>query len=202
MFDRFPHYLEILYALPIYVVILAIIFFIQKQSLMSSGLAFDYKTDGFSMTSSLVFSSFFLTILPTKIKQDDERSTIPEKINIFISSKMGSGYQEMNRRPFIQNRLLPKSYLNLNLYASLLGSVLILIFINTTDPYLASSIRLAASYVGGFILTEMAPIFGRRISDTVKVGKIRSYLAFAMGVIITIIALFGNTFLRALMDRF
>lgn len=197
MFNRFPTFLELVYALPIYMSVVGIVYFVQRKVLFGKGFSHQIFVTRFGLTVSLVLSTFFLTTLPHEIKPDYENSMIPPKINVLVSRKQGSGYEELPRAAYVQNKIIPNSYLIVNFTVLIVGFVLLLLYINIQDPDWKTTFRLASAFISVFLLTELAPVYGRHRTETIKVGKYRSYLLFFLGLILTISALFGEKFLSA-----
>ena len=197
MFNRFPTVLELVFAIPIYLLVVAIVYFVQRKVLFGKGFSYQIYVTKFGSTVSLVLSTFFLTILPHEIKPDYENSMIPPKINVLVSRKQGSGYEELPRAAYVQNKMIPNSYLTVNFTVLIVGFILLLAYINIQDPHWKTTFRLASAYISVFLLTELAPVYGRHKTETIQVGKYRSYLLFFLGLILTISALFGEKFLSA-----
>ncbi len=200
MFNRFPTLLELVYALPIYLIVVGVVYFVQRKALFGKGFSHQIFVTRFGSTVSLVLSTFFLTVLPHEIKPDYENSMIPSKINVLISRKQGSGYEELPRAAYVQNTLIPNSYLIVNFTILIVGFILLIAYINIEDTHLKTTLRLASAYISVFLLTELAPVYGRHRTETIKAGKYRSYLLFFLGLILTISALFGEKFLSAVPD--
>lgn len=197
MFNRFPALLELLYAIPIYMVVVGIVYYVQRKVLFSKGFSHQIFVTRFGLTVSLVLSTFFLTIFPHEIKPDYENSMMPPIINVLVSRKQGSGYEELPRAAYVQNKIIPNSYLIVNFTVLIVGFILLLTYINIDDTYWKTTFRLASAYISVFLLTELAPVYGRHRTETIKVGKYRSYLLFFLGLILTVSALFGEKFLSA-----
>jgi hypothetical protein len=197
MFNRFPAFLELIYAIPIYLAIVAIVYSVQRKILFNKGFSHRVYITRFGSTVSLVLSTFFLTVLPHEIKPDYENSMMPPKINVLISNKQGSGYQELPRPAYVQNKLIPNSYLIVNFTVLIVGFIFLMAYVNIQDPYWKTTFRLASAFISVFLLTELAPIYGRHRTETIRAGKYRSYLVFLLGLILTVSALFGEKFLSA-----
>lgn len=201
MYNRFPSVLEIIIPLPFYLLAIFIIFFFQKKKMQNSGVMTTVDADRYDFMLSLVLSTFFASTMSHRSKIDHELTTIPDKIHIPESSKYGLTYVEVPKMEYIGGNLQPKMYLFSSFLASILALFSLILYFEVNDPIFISTFRLLSAYMGGYVIMEIGPGFGRHNNEISRIGKYKSLLLFIFAFCITIIALLGESFFVALTNR-
>ncbi|MHA2504446.1 MAG: hypothetical protein ACXAE3_16460 [Candidatus Kariarchaeaceae archaeon] len=202
LFNSFPNLPSLLIPIPMYLIIIPIIIGIQKLFLRDKGLQVEANASEFDFNTSVVFSSFFLTLLPHRFRINEDESNVPETITLRVPSPQGLVYQNTSRENYLAGSVFPRMHFFSGLIISLLGLLLLNFYINASSEVLATSYRLVCLYVVGFQIVELAPIFGRNNEKSADHAKIRTLLIFLFDLVLFVIALLGEGFFLALQDRF
>jgi hypothetical protein len=201
MYNRFPSILEFLVPLPFYFIAIFIIFFVYKKSLLDSGVMTEMEADYYDHTVSFVLSTFFASTISYRSKIDQELTSVPDNVDVPKSTKYGLTYEKIPKMAYIGGHILPRAYLIQTLIASLVATICLFVYFEASSQIMITTFRLLSAYIGGYAVMEIAPWFGRHNEAMTKIGRYRTLLLFLYALVITIFALFGESFFVALKNR-
>ena len=201
IYNRFPSFWEFIIPFPFYFLLFIILFGTYKGFLQKRGLQASLDVDRYEHMLSLFLSTFFLTTIAHRLRLDKSKSTIPESVSIPQSSKLGFSYQQYDHDDYIESYIQPRSYMFQTVISLIIAIVLLYMYINDTVPILTETTRLISAYFGAFVVVNVAPAVGKYNREFSQMGRFRTLLIFLIGFIVTLLALFGITFITALSNR-
>jgi len=201
IFNKFPDLSNLLWPIPAYLIVVPLIFSFQKYNFRNNGVQVTLKANKFDFNRSLVFSSFFLTLLPPRMIIDKEASNIPEKVYAPQAGDYGISYQELPAAKYIGSKIRPKMHFWSSAMTLLLALFSIYLYFNPPVATIQQVIRLVSIYISSYVMVELAPIFGRNNDKSAEFGRFRTLLLFFLSLIFFVVALLGETFFVALQQQ-
>jgi hypothetical protein len=122
-------------------------------------------------------------------------------MNVPTSGQYGINYQEMPRQKYIGTTVRPRMYMLSTFFVLILSFVSIWMYFNISDPSMYRTWKLLTVFLSGFVVVELAPIFGRHNRESSDYGRFRTLGIFFLGLAIWVSALLGEGFFTALLNR-
>ena len=201
IYNKFPSFIDLVLPFPFYFIGIFLIFQLYKRNLQSKGVNATLQVDKYDHMVSLVLSSFFLSNISHRIIPDMETTTIPERVHIPESSKLGFMYNEVERIDYLDTHLSPRSYMYYTIVSLIFSAIILYFYIEPINTTLSPTLRLVAAYFGGIVVVNVAPAVGKYNKEFSEMGRFRTLLVFFISFAITIIAIFGDSFLAALTNQ-
>ncbi len=198
--NYFPSIFELIYALGIYIVIITVLYLIIHNYYNSKGVYIDIVADKFSLMQALVFSSFFLTIIPFQTNANIEKSSLPDEVSVPYKTKNFIGERQLPRLTYA-NHYLKQRFVYWQALIMLIISMLVLyLYINASDTELKNTLRIVTIFVSGFVVSESAPIFGRSNKYMSALHKYFTFFIFLFGFAVFVIGIFSDLFLKIILS--
>lgn len=195
MFNTYPSVLGILIPIPLYFVGVFVIFYLQKYLMRSKGVQTTIEFDRYEMTQSLVFSTFFLTLLPGNLLINKETTQLPDTIEVPTSTRQGYQYDSLNQAEYIGKLVKPRMYLFHSFFIAIIGLFTVFLAFAMNEIEIIIAFQLFTAYLGSYVFVELVPIFGRHNKEASGYGRFRTLGTFLLGLIVFIFGLFGSIIL-------
>jgi len=200
-YNSFPNLLNLLVPIPLYLVVSIVIVGSQKYFMREKGVNTNISANRFDYTRSLVFSSFFLSLVPFKQKIDKENTLIPDRLQTPKAGEYGVSYQDTSRAEYIGESVKPRMHLLSNFVIQIVTLVVLFFYFSTNNADLQTVYRLLAMYLASYTVVELAPVFGRNNEVAGDYGRFRTLGLFVLAFAFLGATLLGQRFFTALQSN-